>query len=85
MVSLVNGKISGQCSNYGVMRHYVRHGRSPLNVKKRPFYIVDSTYTVPSDPNTMRDTGASRNAEYALADEADKELSRINKCKAADF
>jgi hypothetical protein len=26
--------------------------------------MLDSTYMVASDPNTMRDTGATRNAEY---------------------
>jgi hypothetical protein len=42
-------------------------------VKKRPFYMLDSTYTVASNPNTMRDTGPLRNAQYKVVDPADLE------------
>jgi hypothetical protein len=33
--------------------------------------MVDSTYTVASNPNTMRDTGALRNSEYVTKDRAE--------------
>ena len=35
--------------------------------------MLDSTYTVASNPNTMRDTGPLRNAQYTVTDPADKE------------
>jgi len=41
--------------------------RSNLDRKmltKGNFYMLDSTYLVASDPNTMRDQGPCRNAEY---------------------
>ena len=40
----------------------------PLKLKHTPYYMLDSTYTVPSNPNTMRDTGMMRNAEYVIRD-----------------
>ena len=36
--------------------------------RKRPFFMIDSTYMVPSNPNTMRDLGPSRNCEYKVVD-----------------
>ena len=33
-------------------------------LKKGNFYMLDSTYLVASDPNSMRDQGPCRNAEY---------------------
>ena len=36
--------------------------------------MLDSTYTVPSNPNSMRDTGPTRNAEYYVNDYIDKEV-----------
>ena len=33
--------------------------------------MIDSSYTIPSNPNTMRDNGPLRNAEYSFQDEAD--------------
>lgn len=33
-------------------------------LKKGNFYMIDSTYLVASDPNSMRDQGPCRNAEY---------------------
>lgn len=33
-------------------------------LKKGNFYMIDSTYLVASNPNTMRDNGPCRNAEY---------------------
>ena len=38
--------------------------------------MIDSTYTVPSNPNTMRDTGPSRNAEYYIRDEIESVLEK---------
>lgn len=73
---MINAKTGQQCSEYGVMRTYLRDGSSPNVVKKRPFYMIDSTYTVASDPNTMRDTGFLRNAEYKVVDPADYEYLR---------
>ena len=40
--------------------------------------MIDSTYTVPSDPNTMRDTGPLRNAEYTTVDHVDEMLRKKN-------
>jgi hypothetical protein len=45
--------------------------------KKRPYLMLGSSYTVAADPNTMRDQGELRNAQYRIAaDEADKEYAR---------
>ncbi len=38
--------------------------------------MVDSTYTIPSNPNSMRDAGPLRNAEYILTDKAEHEVMR---------
>lgn len=73
---MINAKTGNQCSNYAVTRTYLRDGSSPNVVKKRPFYMIDSTYTVASNPNTMRDTGFLRNAEYRVVDAADYEYQR---------
>lgn len=69
----MNAKVGTNCSNYAVARTYLRDGQAPEVVKKRPFYMLDSTYTVASNPNTMRDTGPLRNAQYKVADPADFE------------
>ena len=34
--------------------------------------MIDSSYTVASNPNTMRDNGPLRNAEYILEDKDDQ-------------
>jgi hypothetical protein len=47
-----------------------------FEAKKSPYYLIDSTYTVASDPNTMRDTGATRNAIYYIKDDVDSYLER---------
>jgi len=75
-VSELNAQTGSQCNNYAVMRTYIRDAQPPAVVKKRPFYMVDSTYTVASNPNTMRDTGPIRNAQYRVYDPADIELLR---------
>ncbi len=72
-MSQVNAKTGNQCSNYAVARTYMRDGQAPEVVKRRPFYMLDSTYTVASNPNTMRDTGQLRNAQYRVVDPADFE------------
>lgn len=38
--------------------------------------MLDSTYTVPSNPNTMRDTDPTRNAEYIVRDEIESVLEK---------
>ena len=42
-----------------------------MKLKHAPYYMLDSTYTIPSNPNTMRDTGPTRNAEYIIRDDID--------------
>ena len=55
-----------------------------LEAKKHPYYIIDSTYTVASDPNTMRDTGATRNALYFIRDDIDSLMDRQSTVSAAN-
>lgn len=38
--------------------------------------MVDSSYTVPCNPNTMRDNGPCRNAIYNLSDKAELDYMR---------
>lgn len=64
----MNAKAAKDCSNYSVIRHFLRDGKSPQLLKNRPYFMVDSTYTVASDPNTMRDAGPLRNAIYISQD-----------------
>ncbi len=47
-----------------------------LKLKKSPYYMLDSSYTVASNPNTMRDTGVFRNAEYRVRDDLDSVLEK---------
>ena len=47
-----------------VLRPYQRHNRDHYVAKTSPYYMLNSSYLVPSDPNTMRDNGPCRNAEY---------------------
>ena len=49
-----------------VLRPYQRHNRDHFVAKTTPYYMLDSSYLVPSDPNTVRDNGPCRNAEYAF-------------------
>ena len=67
-MSILNAKAAKDCSNYSVIRHFLRDGKSPHLLKNRPYFMVDSTYTVASDPNTMRDAGPLRNAIYISRD-----------------
>ena len=47
-----------------MLRPYVKENRD-LNTKKDSrYFMIDSSYLIPSDPNTMRDGGPARNSEY---------------------
>lgn len=67
------------------MRKYIKDPRMQLEAKKHPYYIIDSTYTVASDPNTMRDTGATRNALYFFRDDIDSLMDKQSTVSAANF
>lgn len=41
--------------------------------------MIDSTYTVGSDPNSMRDQGTTRNAEYTFNDNCMNTIDVIEK------
>ena len=41
--------------------------------------MVNSTYTVASDPNTMRDSGFLRNAQYTLIDRVEEQILKAGK------
>ena len=47
--------------------------------------MLNSSYTVPCNPNTMRDTGAQRNAIYSLRDPAEEMYKSFNKQKRTDI
>lgn len=47
--------------------------------------MLNSSYTVPCDPNTMRDTGAQRNATYTLRDPAEEKYKSLNKQEPTDL
>lgn len=70
LIRLVNAQ-AGQCSSYGTVRAYVRDSQPALVAKARPFYMLSSSYTVASDPNTMRNQGEIRNAQYRISDHAE--------------
>lgn len=67
----------------GNNRTYLRDCGSPQNVKNKLYYMIDSTYTVPSDPNSMRDCGPTRNAEYRLYDPIDDQVRGISSSKSS--
>lgn len=73
---MLNADTSNLCSSYAVVRPMVRDNSSPQQLRKRGFYMVDSTYTVPCNPNSMRDAGPLRNAEYIITDPAEEEALR---------
>lgn len=54
----------------------VRDNSSPQQLKKRGFYMVDSSYTIPCNPNSMRDSGPLRNAQYVVHDPAEQDYMR---------
>eukprot|EP00347_Sterkiella_histriomuscorum_P021031 403335527 len=76
VVNIVNAETSNLCNSYGVLRPMVRDNSSPQQLKKRGFYMVDSSYTIPCNPNSMRDSGPLRNAEYILHDPQEHEYLR---------
>ena len=47
-----------------VIHPYHRSNLDQKLLKKGNFYMIDSTYLVASNPNSMRDQGPCRNAEY---------------------
>ena len=51
-------------SNY--VAPYLRYNRDYRELKRLGFYFNDSTYLNASDPNSMRDQGMVRNAEYNI-------------------
>ena len=55
----------------------------PMKLKHAPYYMLDSTYTIPSNPNTMRDTGPTRNAEYIIRDDIDSIIERRSNASSA--
>lgn len=57
------------------VKPYHRSNLDRKLVKKGNYYMVDSTYRVASDPNTMRDLGPCRNAEYRYRVDGDDDLS----------
>lgn len=73
---MLNAETTQLCNNYSVMRPYVKDNSSPQQLKKRGFYMVDSSYTIPCNPNSMRDHGPLRNAEYVIQDPAEEEFLR---------
>ena len=73
---MINAENSSLCNNYAVMRPLIRDNSSPQQVKKRPYYMVDSSYTIPCNPNTMRDNGPLRNAEYRVYDQVEEDFLR---------
>ena len=73
---MMNTENSNLCNSYSVVRPMVRDNSSPQQMRKRGFYMVDSTYTVPCNPNSMRDAGPLRNAEYIIIDPIEEEIMR---------
>lgn len=71
VVSMLNAEASNLCSTYSALRPYIKDNAYMGDIKKRPYYMVDSTYTCAANPNSMRDTGPTRNAEYYITDPAD--------------
>ena len=67
-VSLMTAENGNSCNNYALIRPYIRDNHIVRESYERPYYMIDSTYTVASDPNSMRDTGPTRNARYVLND-----------------
>jgi hypothetical protein len=72
----LHAKYRDTCNNYAVVRQFVKDSKMALKLKHSPYYMLDSTYTVPSNPNTMRDTGPTRNAEYIVKDEIESVLEK---------
>ncbi len=61
------GETNGFTNTSGATMAVHPYHRSNINrnaLKQGNYYMVDSTYLVASNPNTMRDQGPCRNAEY---------------------
>ena len=71
IATMLNANISDICSTHGNIRPFIRDNSTPLMMKRRPYYMIDSSYTVACNPNSMRDSGPLRNAEYVVADPAE--------------
>lgn len=72
----MNTDTSNLCNTYSVVRPMVRDNSSPQQIKKRGFYMVDSSYLIPSNPNSMRDSGPLRNAQYVVVDPVEQDYLR---------
>ena len=46
--------------------------------------MIDSTYTVACDPNTMRDTGPVRNARYVINDPVEENI-KMKQSQSTNF
>jgi hypothetical protein len=57
------------------LKPYHRSNIDRKLIKKGNYYMIDSTYMVASNPNTMRDLGPCRNAEYYYTVDGDDDLS----------
>ena len=44
----------------------MRVNQTKLNIKRDSGYMIDSTYLNACDPNSMRDQGPCRNAQYVM-------------------
>jgi len=64
------------CNTYAAVRPFIRDNTSPRSLKKRPYYIIDSSYMTAANPNSMRDSGPLRNAKYYIPDPADEYIRR---------
>ena len=53
------------------VKPYHRSNGNQNMLKKGNYYMIDSSYVVASNPNTMRDLGPCRNAEYYFKIEGD--------------
>jgi hypothetical protein len=58
------GKTSAGSTQY--IMPFVRSNRHYRDRKKMTVYVNDSSYSNPSDPNSMTDQGQIRNAPYAI-------------------
>ena len=75
-MALANGERSPLCNNYASLRSYVRDNQNLRYSKSRPFFMVDSTYLIACNPNSMRDAGPARNAKYRINDPVENEIEK---------
>jgi hypothetical protein len=72
----LNAENSDMCNTYSAIRPYVKDNQPLQSIKSRPYFMVDSTYTVAADPNTMRDNGPLRNAQYYVKDQVQDKVEK---------